>query len=399
MKKHPYTALLLCLVMLLSLTLSACEEPYTPYDPASDNGAALETAKSAALADLNALLTTTEEVYSITLWAWEYGSDFVEKPSRDRYLKAMTALTAAERALDEIEPPRMKLSMRQFQLLDSMGITLDHLTEAFDSLDMTVSNAQFMVQNLRLELEEDIHYTVILEALPQYCAQMQELMELDCTYHGYLTNYILLNLDKKDEWKRLKGDHPWMARWFDDWCGSTDTIMELGEKNLSQATKVDRQTEDFLGVREYTLGVLEEAVQTKDYSRVSALLSPAVSKIDYFPMPDFVGIDVSWLYAKGSGESVTVINSMESISDAPTGCYATIKGVSRGDVEAYADQVTQLGMRSSEKWDEEKQCYSLTVVSGSSSLLVQWTKKETVLYLSEPVGAFMMPLAYMLLYG
>lgn len=391
---HILSAIILAL--LLVLTMSACEEsPQEPYDPASDNGEALEEAKAAAMSDLDALLSATEEAYSVTFWAWDYGAEFVEKPSRNRLLKALAALYTAERTLEELELPDMTLTKRQFQLLESMGLSMSDLSETCDLLGLTVDNAWAAVQNLRLNLEQDIHAVVVMEALGEYCNQMRTVFELDCTSLGYTANNVLLLLDRPGEWKRIKSDYPCISGLFDKWQDSGDTLLALANENISTAMSIEEKTEHFIGVNEYLMDVLEEAVDTGDYSRLSALLEDPVPKMDFFPFPDFVDYDVRWTY---TGQHMEPIAPLEELSDPPSGCYATVKRVSLSELEEYLQQAELVGMKTTVKWDEEETTCTASIFSGDSRLLIEWTDRETVLSMQQPVGAFMLPLYYILLY-
>ena len=56
------------------------------------------------------------------------------------------------------------------------------------------------------------------------------------------------------------------------------------------------------------------------------------------------------------------------------------------DVTAYGEYLQQWGIETYDKWNEAKDTWQLLANSGSSTMMIEWTEDETLLYLTEPVG-------------
>ena len=56
------------------------------------------------------------------------------------------------------------------------------------------------------------------------------------------------------------------------------------------------------------------------------------------------------------------------------------------DVTAYEAYLQQWGIETYATWNEERNTWQLLANSGSSTMMIEWTENETLLYLTEPVG-------------
>lgn len=402
MKQRKRGHLALIAVMLaLAVWMTACsrtpaqEEAPLPAQPQEEPAPAkqeepktLSAQKAAMQADWQACLAVTDAVYSDLLWALDYAEAFAGENSWDSLLKARAACGAAELALQQMQLPEQTLTQEQSAALMDAGIEADIVKKEFAGLETMLAQNLDTLSGLKGLLKNDVYLTVSVQMLSDWIADCRQVVQLQCEYLCLMTNGLLLQIGSDELWRQMDVELPTLAAaragWYDDeqplQAACTDVLDAL-ETQISSKTGT-------LGVSEYTLRLVQDAVDTGELDRLRAQINVMDGVPAYFPQPSWVPDDAAQYYLvtdEESGEK-RLVTAGEDISQTPSASYLCCSGVSSEDVEQYAQRLTQWGLEAYADWDEAGETYQVFSVSGESMMLVEWTQEQTVVYLTQPVG-------------
>lgn len=393
---------LLALLLALAAGMAACaqppqqpdaqpEEQQAAEEPAASHeepAAELSEEKAAMQADWQACLTVADEVYASVLWALDYAEAFAGDNTWDSLLKARAACGAAELAVQQMQLPQQTLTQEQSAALMDAGIEADIVKKEFEGLETTLAQNLDTLEGLKALLKNDVYLTPSVQMLSSWIAACRQVVQLQCEYLCLMTNGLSLQTGADGLWRQMDAAQPTLAasraEWYEDerllQAACTDTLDAL-EAQISERTET-------LGVSEYTLKLVQEAVDTGELDRLSAQMNVISGVPAYFPQPSWVpdGAAQYYLVTDGESEQMRLLTAGEDILQTPSASYLSCSGVSSEDVEQYALRLTQWGLEAYADWNEEETGYQVFSISGESMMLVEWTQEETIVYLTQPVG-------------
>lgn len=380
-------------VVLLSLLLTfscltGCSTPEASVPADGPESTQLQLAKEKLLADWFRLLEVYESIYSGIFQTLDYMKMYASDSSWESLLKARASASATQLALRQMELPVLTLTSEEVaQLLPEDGDSVVFLQE-FEILENLPTDKELTVSLLCYTLEDDVFLQAsVEEAIPTMVEFYQEYFTLEYRNMCQFTNYLLLKLDYIEIWEDWKAALPCMASCADIWYNDIEKL-EMETKLLQDSMRaLQTQLGNILGTSEFTLEIVQEAVQTGNLSALQREINDISGVTAYFPIPAWLP-DVPYLYLVTDLESgeKRLVNMGEELSSLPSACYINCGIIPVEDVETYAEQLTLRNIQTYSSWNDAQDTLSILVNSGSSTMMVEWTTEETILYLTEPVG-------------
>ena len=349
------------------------------------------------LSDWFQLLSVHETIYSGVFRILDYMQMYVSDASWDSLLKARASASAAHIALQGMELPALSLTAEELSLLlpeDGDAIVFQ---QEFEMLEDLPFNKDITVSLLCYTLEDDVFLRASAEeALPAMEAFYREYFTLEYRYLSQFTNYLLLKLDCTEVWEDWKAALPRMALCSDIWYDDTEKLQMANESLQDSMSALQTQFGNILGTSEFTLEIVKEAVQTGDLSALQREIHVISGVPGYFPIPSWLP-DVPHLYSVTDPDSGDkwLVTMGEELSSVPSVCYLSCGAISLENVEAYGEYLALWSIPTYSSWNDTGDTLSILAKSGSSSMLVEWTVENTLLYLAEPVGC-LIPELYLL---
>lgn len=382
------SALLLAAVILTASLAGCGRQNSRPPQAAQQNSTPLEQAKANMLDDWFALLTANEQIYSDIFQALEYIGDYAQDRSWDSLLMARSSAGAAVMDLNQMALPALELTQEEISLLMDAGVEINAVQREYEALEAFRATMADTAVLLYETLEHDVFMKAIVEdAIPAMYAFYQEYFTLEHRYLYQFTNYLLLQTGSEDLWSLWAEQLPRLAACADGWYDSTDDLEAATGALLTEMELLQAQMGSFLGIREYTLDIVQEAIDTGDWDALAREINETEGVPGYFPIPVWLP-DALRLYLVTDTETgeIRLVQAGEALDGVPSACHISCGAISLADVESYGESLAQWNIETYGTWNESKDTWQLLANSGDSSLLVQWTEGETTLYLSEPVG-------------
>ena len=107
----------------------------------------------------------------------------------------------------------------------------------------------------------------------------------------------------------------------------------------------------------------------------------------YFPIPIWLPDVINlYLVTDPDTQEKRLVSAGEEVNTVPSACYISCGAIALDDVTAYGEYLSQWNVETYSTWNEAKDTWQLLANSGSSTMMIEWTEDETLLYLPEPVG-------------
>lgn len=335
-----------------------------------------------------ACLEFIEETYEITEWVFSYADTFAHNNSWDSMMKARAACGSAILALDGMKVPDPLVTPEQYTALMEAGVEADVVYQEFQGLDTNCGYRIDTLRQLEYYLRDDIYLAPSADQLSAWLETNREDIRLQCEYMCLTTNYLLLQLGNDSLWKEMPERFPTIASVQDKWNRDQEALqVECGEV-LNAMEDLLKDENAYLGTSEYTLKLVEEAVDTGDLGRLEAVIHHMDGIPAYFPLPSWLPVETMWHYLIPDTESDSprFVQAGEKIDQVPSACYISCDAIALEEIIAYGEYLAQWGIETYDTWDEAKDTWQLLANSGSSTMMIEWTEYETLLYLTEPVG-------------
>lgn len=337
------------------------------------------------------VLRFNEETGSAMLWAFDYADIFAEDNSWESLLKARAACTAAMVHLQQMSVPEFTLTEEQYNALADAGIEVDVVEVEYGNLPNTLSQRLVTLGNLNNMLTDDIFLTANADKLPDWIASSRETLQITNAYLCITTNYLQVQMGRKDIWEGLPEKYPHLSESMGEWRGSTEQLMADCDAVLDRLEAQADSAAEYVGISEYTLKVVQETVESGNLERLAARIHEPEGVPAHYPVPQWLGTDTFRFYLVKEPETaeLRMVSAGEAIQAVPTACYIFSEGVSREAVDAYAQTLEQWNLEPYCTWDEEARKQQVLVTGESGSLLVEWSQEQTVICLTEPVGCLL----------
>lgn len=392
--KNPKLKCIVALLMVL-LCLNGC----MPRKTQSDSDAGVKQEEQIANQDLhhakaelqNAcfdLLEANEQMYAGIFRCLEYTEDYVQTGSWDNLLKARASASAALVELRQMELPAFELTGETMDLLEEAGIEVNAVQREFEILEDTRMSKEDTAVLLCYTLEDDIFLKASAEeALPAMTNFYRDYFTLEYRYMSLFANYMLVQMDAGDLWDSWKGQLPVMAACSEEWYQETTEVEKATDQVLDEMQTLQTQMGEFLGISEFTLEIVQDAAETGNLDVLRGEINQISGVPGYFPIPQWLPDVVNlYLVTDPDTQELRLVNSGEDLNSVPSACYISCGTVSRDDVESYETYLGLWGIETDAGWNETKDTWQMIAESGSSTMMIEWTENETLLYLMEPVG-------------
>lgn len=381
------------LVLLSSLAGCAEKNSQIPRNAETQQGEQIEKsdlqqANAKLLADLFELLKVNEEVYSGMFLIMEYSEAYGQDNSWDSLLKARASAGAALVAIRQMELPTLNLTDAEIDLLMDAGIEINAVQREFEALDSWRTSKDDTASLFCYTLEDDVFLKASVEdAIPAMAAFYRDYFTLECRNLCYFANYLLLQMDSGDTWQLWTAQLPSMAACMDMWYEDSSELEEATGLVLDEMESLQTQMGSFLGTAEYTLEIVREAVETGDLAALRREINEIADVPGYFPIPGWLPDVVNlYLVTDPDTQEKRLVKSGEELDSVPSACYISCGAISLEEAEAYGEQLKLWGIETYAAWDEPEETWQLLANSGISTMMMEWTEDETLLYLTEPVG-------------
>jgi len=359
-----------------------------PQTVAQKEDTQLQQAKEKLLEQWFPLLAVNEQVYAGIFRILEYAQDFARDNSWDSLLKARAACGAALVALQQIELPALELTEAETDALLAAGIEVNAAQREFEALENLCSDKDITATVLRYTLEDDVFLTAsVQDAIPEMVKFYQDYFTLEYRYLCQFTNYLLLQMDAGEKWQLWQEELPYMAACADVWYDRTEDVEKATDRLLDEMEVLQTQWGSIQGTAEYTLELVQEAVETGNLDALRREINHMNDVPGYFPIPYWLPDTLQlYLVTDPDTQEKRLVKSGEELGDVPSACYISCGAVYEHDVAAYGLHLKQWGIETYSTWNETKDTWQLLAQSGNSTMMIEWTEDETLLYLAGPIG-------------
>ena len=386
----------LCLAMVLVLALSLCTGCAAKDTNAASTADAPLDKKQLLLDHWTRYLTVKEDIHSQMHWVLDFVDAFLTDNHWESLLKARAACNAAAAYLQDYDLPEFTLTQEQCDSLIGVGIEADFVQAEYLNLPTALGQELNTLASLDALLNHDMFLQASWENLSTWNEACRSGLEDLAQYYSLSTNYLLLQLEKAELWNNFLEQYPTLSLMTGEWVESPDALLEQGNAILNQYEERLTQMSACVGTSEYTLQLVQEALDTKDLTYLIQALHTIEDVSCYIPMPNWMLDSYVCTYRitnPGTNEQET-IQAGQEISSAPSGYYVSASATQE-EVAQYAQTLASYGFSPSAGWKEENGAYQVVLLEENVSLIVEWTEDETILYMSEPI-ACLIPELYLI---
>ena len=383
-------SIMLSMLFLLSC-LTGCtgtEKPIPQQQKEQVGQSDFQQANSKLLEELFELLKTNEEVYSNMFRAIGYTEAYGQDNSWASLLKARASASAALVEIRQKELPALDLTEDEIAILMDKGVEVNAVQREFEALQSWLSSKDDTASLFCYTLEDDVFMKASVEdAIPAMAEFYREYFVLEYRYLCCFVNYILIQMDSLDTWQLWMNQLPYMATCADVCYHETSELEAATGLIMNEMEALQAQMGSFLGTSEYTLEIVQEAVETGNLDALQREINEMKDVPGYFPIPNWLP-DVVNLYFVTDLETQEkrLVNAGEELDTVPSARYISCGSISLDNVTAYGEYLAQWDIETYSTWNEAKDTWQLLANSGNSTVMIEWTEGETLLYLTEPVG-------------
>lgn len=388
----------LCLMMVLVLALSLCTGCASKEANAASTTStnALENESQLLLDHWTRYLSAKEDIHSRMHWVLDYVDACLADNQWESLLKARVACNAAAAYLQDYELPEFTLTQEQCNSLIANGIEADFVQAEYLNLPTALGQDLNTLASLDALLNHDVFLQASWENLSVWSEACRGGLEDLAVYYGLSTNYLLLQLEDSELWNNFPEQYPTLSQMTAEWEESPDALLEQGNAILNQYEERLTQMSACVGTSEYTLQLVQEALDTQDLTYLVQALHIIENVMCYVPMPDWMLDNYVCTYrvANPDTSEQEAIVSGQELSSVPSGYYVSASATQE-EVAQYAQTLASYGFSPAAGWKEETGAYQVVLLEENVSLIVEWTEDETVLYMSDPI-ACLIPELYLI---
>lgn len=385
-----------CLVMVLVLVLSLCTGCASKEANAASTADAPLDEKQLLLDHWTRYLTVKEDIHSQMHWVLDFVDAFLTDNQWESLLKARAACNAAAAYLQDYDLPEFTLTQEQCDSLITSGIEADLVQAEYLNLPTALGQERSTLASLDALLNHDMFLQASFESLSTWSETCRGGLEDLALYYSLSTNYLLLQLELPELWDSLPEQYPTLSQMTAEWEENPDALLEQGNAISNQYEERQIQMSACIGASEYTLQLVQEALDTQDLTYLIQALHTIENVTCYVPMPNWMLDNYVCTYQvdnPDTKEQETIVSGQE-ISSAPSGYYVSASAT-QDEVAQYAQTLASYGFSPSAGWKEETGAYQVVLLEENVSLIVEWTKDATVLYMSDPI-ACLIPELYLI---
>lgn len=335
---------------------------------------------------LDSLLAFSEGIQVQMRGVLDRTEEFTKDNSWDSLLKARAACYSVKSWLRKLELPEFTLTDPQCEALLDAGIEVNVMRKEYKGFEETRREFLDSVNSLTAILEYDVFLAADVSALPLWVESQKNIIAAESEYLCLTANYLLLQLDDQELWEQMPESYPCISEGMQPWDPDPASVTKKSTAALDRYEEQFGKLIEYTAASKYTLSIVQEAVDTGELARLSGQIHTVAGVPGYIPMPHWLSEDAESVYCvkdSDTGENRPV-KAGEAITQSPSACYISCGEISRENVDAYIQTVSELGYTIGEGEEDGK--YSALITDGECLFLVQWTPSKTVLYLREPIA-------------
>ena len=340
------------------------------------------------LEDWYRLLETNEEIYSRMFRVLDHMDAYARERTWDELLKARALCSAALVEIRQMELPESQLTQELIGEYVDAGVEINVFLREFEELEDRRKSICDTVMLLNYTLEDDVFMKASVEiAIPAMVEFYREYFTLEYRYLCQYSNYLLLQIHTEAYWMTWCDQLPCLNECAGDWYGEQDEVLQASDELLDQMQALQAEMGSFLGISEYTLQIVREAVETGDMETLQREINRHDDAPGCFPMPQWLP-DVVHLYLVTDPETQEkrLVQAGEELTSVPTACYISCGAIAQEQVESYIQGLSQRGIMIYSTTNDDRDICQVLAVNGRSSMMIEWTPEDTLIYLTEPVG-------------
>lgn len=394
MGKHwKHAIIVICFMVLM---LSACGGQMTTVQESEASTLSAED-QQIFFSNWEEVLRFHEETNTHMDWAFRYVEVFLTDNTWDSLQKARAACAAARIACQRVAIPEFTITDEQYSRLANAGIDVDSVFVEMTNLEAEWTDKLYALTNLEGKLQRSVFLTADVTVLESwidiYRSIILDLSQCLCLQ----TNYLLLQLDDSEQWERIITAYPVIAEGHAQWCDQPSLLEEKTSLALDSYETHLMRMEEYLGTGEYTLLLVQEALETGnlDYLRDEIHIISDVPGYLVTPtwLPDHP--DYYYQHILPGTEEQSLVVAGDELNQPLSSCLISCPGITLEDVTSYEERLKEWGVEHTGSWDEADQEYELFIMFGSCRVLIVWTEEHTSLYFSDPI-ACLIPELYFL---
>ena len=342
-----------------------------------------------------AYLIARNEASEIKYWAYDAIEAYADSNSWEDLVHARAAVRTAMIMLEQVEVPEFALTDEVYQTLLDAGIEADAVRIEGDTLKANLSQDIGQMKGLLAQLYNDVYYKSCLEYLGELVRLDRENLDIDLLTHAYETNYLLLQMEDHSLWDRMPEICPSISAQCDEWRTDSRELEEETMKALDRMEKGQEEYAEFLGSSEYTLFLVEEALENLNLENLLPELNEIQGMPGKFILPKWTDDELPFPYYFHQGEETVILKPGQSYDPGSGFCFAKNPGVELEAIEDYISKLEYYEIEYQGRWNETEDEYSLMVLDGDCTMLITWTEAETSIFLPAPAADLMPELVYM----
>ena len=342
-----------------------------------------------------AYLTARNEASEILYWAYDAIEAYADSNAWEDLVQARAAVRTAILMTEQVEVPEFTLTDEAYQTLLDAGIEADAVRIEGDILKSNLSQNVGQLTGFLAQLYNDVYYKSCLDYLGDLVRLDRENLDIDLRTRAYQTNYLLLQMEDHSLWDRMPEICPAISAQCDQWRTESRELEEETMKALDRMEETQEELSQFLGESEYTLFLVEEALENMSLEHLLPELNVIHGVPGQFILPQWTDDELPYPYYFHQGEETVILKPGQDYEPDSGFCYAKNPGVELEAIEDYIAKLKSYEIEYFGKWNETEDEYSLMVLDGECSMLITWTEAETTIFLPAPVGDLMPELVYM----
>lgn len=318
------------------------------------------------------------------LWAFDYAGAYARDNTWDNLLKARAACSAAKLAFQQVELLGTELAQEQYLELMKKDIEAEVVLIQYDQLETERQQNLVTLTCLEALLTEDVFLSPTAQKLSDWVENCRQTVVLESQYLGLATNYLLLQLGER-QWGDIPDQFPVIGSCCGSWSNDSEQLQTDCADTLDALAKQPDGQVTYSGISAFTLSLIEESRE------LTAYLQPISDVPGYFPAPGWLSEDTVYCYlvSDSDAQGSRLLQACEELTQTPEICYILCGAVSLEEVEAYEQLLNDLDFPSYGTWNEEEETYQILALTGECTMLVEWSRDRTILYLKSPIACLM----------
>lgn len=334
------------------------------------------------------LLEANEEIYGNIFRVLDYMDAYARNRTWDDLLKARASCSAALVEIRQMELPESQLSQSVIEEYVDAGVEIDAFLREFEELENRHKNMCDTVMLLNYTLEDDVFMKASVEiAIPAMVAFYREYFTLEYRYLCQYSNYLLLQIHDEVYWQIWSIALPYMDECAGEWYTEPEAVLQASDALLDEMQALQSEMGRFLGISEYTLEIVREAAETGDTETLLREINRHDDAPGCFPTPEWLP-DVVHLYLVTDPETQEkrLVRAGEELTSVPTACYISCGVIAQEQVGSYVQRLMQRAIKTYCAYNDDGDISQVLAVNGASSMMIEWTPEDTLIYLTEPIG-------------